>query len=100
MKTHITRFLLSLLNSRWLNHSPCRYGYINNIDAFDLGNLESELKQRPDLTVAQLLKEAAAWRACPMARQQGVMVMEGASIQVRLATPEEIEEIRQMFRQT
>jgi hypothetical protein len=75
MKTAIIRFLLALLNSRWLNPSPCKYGFIGNVDAFDIANLRSEVSQRPDLTVAQLIREAEQFKCCPM-RRDGLTVID------------------------
>jgi hypothetical protein len=77
MKSAAIRLLLAALNSRWLNSSPCKYGYIGNVDAFDIGNLRSEVRQRPDLTVAQLIAEAEQFKACPMTPGTGgVTVLE------------------------
>ncbi|HET9319058.1 MAG TPA: hypothetical protein VFO27_04760 [Bryobacteraceae bacterium] len=71
----VIRALLGLLNSRWLNQSPCRYGYIGNVEAFDIDSLRSEVRQRPDLTVRTLIQEADRFRACPL-RNDGVTVLE------------------------
>ena len=46
----LTRILLAALNSRWLNSTPCRYGFIVNADAFDLENLRAEARSRPELS--------------------------------------------------
>lgn len=74
MRKFAVRICLAILNSRWLNHSPCRYGFIGNVDAFDIGNLRSEVKQRPDLTVAKLIEEAERFATCPIGK--GVTVLE------------------------
>jgi hypothetical protein len=66
MRTAIIRFLLAALNSRWLNQSPCQYGFIGNVDAFSLGNLKSEERQRPGITVKTILQEAERFRSCPL----------------------------------
>lgn len=78
MKAIITRLLLAALNSRWLNPSPCKYGFIGNVDAFDIGNLRSEVSQRPGLTIAQLIIEAEQFKCCPM-RPDGLTVIEGGT---------------------
>lgn len=66
MKALIIRTLLSILNSRWLNPSPCKYGFIGNIDAFSFENLESEDRQRPGITVRTVLDEAIRFKSCPI----------------------------------
>ena len=76
IKPTIIRALLRLLNSRWLNSSPCQYGYIGNVDAFSIEYLQSEERQRPGITVAQVIHEAEMFRCCPM-RKSGVTVIEG-----------------------
>ena len=91
MTKRIVRLLLAVLNSRWLNHSPCKYGFIGNIDAFSLENLESEERMRPGITVATVLEEAARWRSCLM-RKHCLTVMDGA--ETREATPGDIYELR------
>lgn len=50
MKSKLVRLLLHILNSSWLNHSPCQYKYVGNINAFDRSFLESEVKMNPDLS--------------------------------------------------
>lgn len=72
----IIRILLRILNYRWLNQSPCEYGYIGNVDAFTIGHLRSEEKQRPGITVAQIIREAEAFKSCPMRTDGGVTVLQ------------------------
>ncbi len=74
VRKHVIRFLLAALNSRWLNRSPCRYGFIGNVDAFDISNLRSEVGQRADLTVAKLIEEAERFASCPVGK--GLTVIE------------------------
>jgi hypothetical protein len=90
MKTMISHLLLRLLNTHWLNPSPCRYGYIGNVDAFDIENLRSEVKMRPDLTVAQLLAEAERFMACPIPEGGRLVTME-ADGSTHESTPADIE---------
>jgi hypothetical protein len=75
MRNGIVRVLLAALNSGWLNASPCRYGFIGNIDAFSCEHLDSEDHQRPGITVRQVLNEAERFRSCPT-RQHGVTVID------------------------
>ncbi len=86
--------LLRILNSRWLNQSPCRYGFIGNLDSFSYDNLVSEEKQRPGITVKAILEEADRFRSCPINRN-GVTVMDGDT--VREATVWDLHEMRQSF---
>lgn len=75
MKPFLTQFLLRLLNSWWLNPSPCRYEFVGNIDVFSADHLRSEESQRPGITVATILAEAEAWKTCPM-RKHGLTVID------------------------
>lgn len=64
MKPLIIRLLLKILNSHWLNSTPCKYGFIGNFDAFEREYLASEERQRPGITVGTVLAEAARFKAC------------------------------------
>ena len=66
MRALLVRTLLRLLNSRFINQTPCRYGFIGNIDAFDYDHLVSEEKQRPGITVKTIIQEADTFRSCPI----------------------------------
>lgn len=77
MKKTLTRMLLSALNSRWLNNSPCRYGFIGNVDAFSIENLRSEEKQRPGITVKTILYEAEMFAACPLDKGELMVIEDG-----------------------
>ena len=94
MRGKIIRLLLRVLNSRWLNQSPCKYGYINNVEAFSYSNLRSELKSRPDLMVAQVLAEADAFKCCPL-KTNGLTVIEDGV--AREGTIWDVHELRQEF---
>jgi hypothetical protein len=96
MKKIIIRSLLWILNSRWLNASPCRYGFINNVEAFDFDYLISEERQRPGLTVQTVLAEARLFQSCPLQRN-GLTVIEGGVI--REGTPEDIEDLKRSLEQ-
>ena len=75
IRGRITKCLLWVLNSRFLNKSPCEYGYINNIDAFSYRNCYFEDQQQPGITVREMLDAADRFRACPI-NLQGLTVME------------------------
>ena len=70
----ITRFLLRILNSRWLNGTPARYGHINGLDAISYQELQNEDQQQPGITIHQLLIGIDAFRACAV--RPGVTVIE------------------------
>lgn len=74
MRKRVCNVLLAILNSRWLNNTPCRYGYIGNVDAFEYSHLASEEIQRPGITVKVLLEEADRFRSCPTS--DGLTVIE------------------------
>lgn len=68
--------LLGLLNSRFLNHSPCRYGYIGNIDAFEYQHLQSSEAQQPGITLREFLNDVDRFNACPLYSKDGLTVIE------------------------
>ena len=63
MKSLVIRACLAVLNSRWINGTPCKYAFVGNIDAFSYEHLKSEESQRPGVTVKQIISESEAWRA-------------------------------------
>lgn len=63
MKSLVIRTCLAILNSRYINGTPCKYGFIGNIDAFSFEHLKSEESQRPGVTVKQIVSESESWRA-------------------------------------
>jgi len=89
----IIGLLLKALNSQFLNSSPCRYGFIGNLDAFSYENLAAEEKQRPGITVRTILDEADRFRSCPL-RNHGVTVLEADGTN-RDATAWDVHELRQ-----
>lgn len=66
MRGFVVKVLLKILNSRWLNQSPCEYGYINNIDAFSYRNCYYEDQQQPGKTIREMLDDADRFRSCPI----------------------------------
>lgn len=74
-KSLCVRLLLRMLNTQFLNDSPCKYGYINNVDAFSYSNLASEEIQRPGITVKTIIDEADRFKSCPI-NQNGLTVIE------------------------
>jgi len=91
MKSKLVAAMLAILNSRWLNQSPCSYAYVGNVDAFDAEYLRSEERQRPGITVATILEEAARFKCCSL--KTGLTVIEGDD--VREGTIWDIHELRQ-----
>ncbi len=76
LRVWLIRFLLAILNSRLCNRSPCEYGYIGNVTAFDIEHLRYEVKARPNLTVAELIREAEAFASCPITSEELVVIDE------------------------
>ena len=77
MRAHIIKVLLWILNSRFLNGSPCQYGFIGNLDAFSYENLASEEKQCPGVTVKAVLENADRFKSCSIATHEaGVTVID------------------------
>jgi len=70
---------LWVLNHPFINQTPCQYGYIGNVEAFAIGHLRSEVANRPDLTVAQLIMEAKRFASCPM-KPNALTVIEGETV--------------------
>ena len=96
MRKIIVRALLGALNSRFLNSSPCRYGFIGNVDAFSYENLASEDNQRPGITVRTILDDADRFRACPMRKDGGLTVMEADGTS-REPTESDMRDLRNAF---
>jgi hypothetical protein len=76
IKSAICNILLALLNSRWLNSTPCRYEFCGNLDAFSRESLESEDRQQPNITVREVLAAADAFKSCPLNTESGLSVYE------------------------
>ncbi len=95
MKSMIVRFLLAILNHPWLNPSPCRYGFIGNVDAFEYSNLASEYKMRPGITVKTVLEEADRFRSCPISKN-GLTVIEPGGY--RPATAFDLRDLRESLK--
>ena len=76
LKRFAVKLMLGILNSRWMNNSPCKYGFIGNVDAFDYSHLVSEEKQRPGITVKNIINEADRFRSCPLS-PTGLTVIDG-----------------------
>jgi hypothetical protein len=68
MRNLLIRGLLAVLNSRWLNQTPCRYDFVGNIDNFSRQDIESSLRQDPAMTLQQYLELANRFKACPISR--------------------------------
>jgi len=76
--------MLAALNSRWLNSSPCQYGFIGNVDAFSLDHLRSEESQRPGITVATIIREAEEFKSCPLRKDGATVLEDGVSRQANI----------------
>lgn len=93
VRKRIIKFLLWILNTHWINQSPCEYGFIGNVDAFSYENLADEEKQSPGITVKEILEAADRFKTCPM-RQNGLTVIEGDGT-LRDGTIWDVHELRQ-----
>jgi hypothetical protein len=62
------RVLLAILNSRWLNQTPCRYDFVGNVDNFSREDIESTLRMDPEMSLAYYLELANRFKACPISR--------------------------------
>lgn len=68
MRKAIIRALLAILNSRWLNPTPCRYEFVGNIDNFSRADIESSLRVNPAMSLQHYLDLANLFKACPVSR--------------------------------
>lgn len=71
----LIKLLLTILNSRWLNHTPCSYEFVGNVDAFSRSDIESTLRADPQMTLQEYIDIANRFKACPISRT-GVSVIE------------------------
>ena len=75
MRGFVKAVLLGALNSRLLNATPCKYGFINGLDAVSYEELENEDRQYPGITVREVLKSIDRFRSCQ--KRTGLTVIEG-----------------------
>ena len=68
MRKIAIRVLLTILNSRWLNQTPCRYDFVGNVDNFSREDIESTLRTDPEMSLARYLEIANRFKACPISR--------------------------------
>ena len=93
MRKILVRAMLAVLNSRWVNQSPCKYGFIGNVDAFEYSHLVSEEKMRPGITVKMILEEADRFRSCPVGKSLTVIEPDG----YREANAFDLRDLRESF---
>jgi len=94
MRRKTINLLLLILNSRFLNDSPCEYGYINGIEAVSYQELVNEDKQQPGITVKEVIESIDRFKACPI-RENGLIVIENG--EAREGTIWDVHELRQAF---
>ena len=75
MRKLLIKCFLSMLNGRFLNHTPCKYEFVGNLDAFSRSDIESTLRSDPDMTLQEYIDCANRFKACPISRT-GVSVIE------------------------
>jgi hypothetical protein len=94
IRNAVSKLLLWALNSRLLNGTPCEYAFVGNVDNFSETHLRYEVKARPELTVAELLKESEIFKTCQLRSggEQGFSVIEDGEI--RDATVWDAHELR------
>lgn len=74
MKRYIVRILLAMLNSHFLNASPCKYAFVGNVHDFSREHLEAV--HRMGHTIPQLLKSVDDFRACKFQSSGGIHVID------------------------
>jgi len=67
--------MLSMLNSRWLNATPCSFAFVGNVDNFSREDIEGTLENEPEITLREYLTRADRFKVCPASRI-GVTVIE------------------------
>lgn len=92
MNKVLVKALLGILNSKFLNESPCGYGYINGIDAVSYQELVNEDKQQPGITVREVIECINQFKTCPL-RKGGLTVIENG--ETREGTIWDVHELRQ-----
>lgn len=68
MKPLIVKVLLRILNTNWLNPTPCRYDFVGNIDNFSRQDIESTLEVEPQMSLRRYLDIADRFKSCPISR--------------------------------
>lgn len=94
LRKSLITVLLKILNSRFLNATPCQFGFIGNVDAFDIQFLRSEIKMDPNKTVAEIVADAERFKSCPLKHNLTVMEPDGTDHE---ATIWDIQELRNAF---
>ncbi len=64
----MTKILLFILN-KWFNGTPCKYGLINNTQAFDRGFLDGTLESYPEMTLKGFLKMIDQFNECGKSKE-------------------------------
>lgn len=68
MKKVIVKILLWILNSSFLNPTPCSYAFVGNIDNFSRDDIESNLQMEPEMSLRGYLDIADRFKASPISR--------------------------------
>jgi len=75
VRTLLIKVLLWLLNTEYLNQSPCSYAFVGNVDNFSREDIEGTLKADPEMSLREYLTRADRFKSCPLSRA-GVTVIE------------------------
>lgn len=79
VKDFVRSTLLGALNSRVLNGTPARYGLINGLEAVSYEELQNEERQKPGITVREVLTVIDSFRSCPVSGTY-FSVIEGGNV--------------------
>jgi hypothetical protein len=76
LRAILVKVLLRLLNTHFLNPTPCRYDFVGNLDNFSRSDMEGTLAAEPDISLRRYLESADRFKACPISKV-GISVVEG-----------------------
>ena len=92
LQKHLPRLLLAILNSRYINDSPCEYGWINGLDAISYNELKNEIKINPDATVQDVIDAIDRFNTCPIYNNRTIVLLDNG--ESRDATIWDVQELR------
>lgn len=95
IQKYLPKLLLRLLNSGYINSSPCPYGYINGLDAVSYSELKNEVKMSPDVTVQNVIDGIDRFNSCPIYADRTTVITDEGT---RDATVWDVHELRQLLK--
>lgn len=81
--------LLKILN--WLDESPAKYGFINNIENYSREFLEESARMEPDVTLSQFMKDMRTMDNCISQNGDFTVIQNG---EFREGTEQDIEDLQ------